>query len=164
MLRADGVARHPWNAERGLVRTLVSVADLRITDAITIPEKELRWRFLPSGGPGGQHANRAASRAELLFDVESSSAFDESTRRRVLARLGGRAAGGVVSVADDSTRSQWRNRQRARARLAAMLREALRAERPRKPTRPSREARRRRLVDKRRRSETKRLRKRPEID
>lgn len=138
--------------------------DLRVTDEITIPNAELEWRFLPTGGPGGQHANRSATRAELIFDLGTSGAFDEDTKQHVLARLGGRAPGGVVTVREDASRSQWRNRQRARARLVRLLREAMRRERPRRPTKPSRDATRRRLDAKRRRGETKRLRRRPEPD
>ena len=138
--------------------------NLRVTDTITIPEAELAWRFLPSGGPGGQHANRSATRAELVFDLGTSAAFDKEMKERMLARLGGRAPGGVVRVREDSSRSQWRNRQRARARLADLLRDGMRADAPRRSTKPSRAAKRRRLEDKRHRSETKHLRKKPEDD
>ena len=136
--------------------------DLRVTDAITIPEGEIEWRFLPSGGPGGQHANRSATRAELVFDLGASAAFDPDVKERVLAHLGGRAPGGVVTVREDSSRSQWRNRQKARARLAELLRDGMRVEATRRPTKPSRAAKRRRLEDKRHTSEKKQLRKRPE--
>jgi ribosome-associated protein len=138
--------------------------DLRVTDDITIPEGELDWRFLPSGGPGGQHANRSATRAELRFDLRKSSVFDIDLRDRMLSRLGRRAPEGVVTVAEDASRSQWRNRQRARARLAELLRDAMRVEPPRRPTKPGRAAARRRLEAKRRRSDTKRLRKKPEVE
>jgi ribosome-associated protein len=138
--------------------------DLRITDTIAIPEDELEWRFTPSGGPGGQHANRSATRAEVRFDLVSSTAFGDDLKERMIPRLGARISGGIVTVREDASRSQWRNRQRARARLAELLREAMRIERPRRPTRPSRAAKRRRLEAKRRRSETKRLRRAPEAD
>lgn len=136
--------------------------DVRVTDAITIPGAELEWRFLPSGGPGGQHANRSATRAELIFDLAGSGAFDVDVKERMLARLGARASRGVVTVGEDSSRSQWRNRQLAKARLADLLRRAMRTEAPRRPTKPGRAARRRRLEDKKRRSAKKRLRRRPE--
>lgn len=133
--------------------------DLKISDAITIPAGELVWTFSPTGGPGGQHANRSSTRAELRFDVGASRAFDDETRQRVLARL---ATEGVVTVIVDETRSQWRNRQVARQRLADRIGSALKPEPPRRRrTRPSRAARRRRIDEKRARSRTKSLRRRP---
>jgi ribosome-associated protein len=135
------------------------VDDLKISDAITIPAGELVWTFSPTGGPGGQHANRSSTRAELRFDVGASRAFDDETRQRVLARL---ATEGVVTVIVDETRSQWRNRQIARQRLADRIGNALKPDPPRRRrTRPSRAARRRRIDEKRARSRTKSLRRRP---
>jgi len=138
--------------------------DLRIDTAITIPAAELEWRFSPAGGPGGQHANRNATRAELVFDLEASSAFPEALRARALENLGSRVRRGVVTVAADSSRSQWQNRQAARRRLADLLTAALREPTRRRPTKPGPAARRRRLEGKRRRSETKRLRRNPGRD
>jgi ribosome-associated protein len=135
------------------------VDDLKISDAITIPAGELVWTFSPTGGPGGQHANRSSTRAELRFDVGASRAFDDETRQRVLARL---ATEGVVTVIVDETRSQWRNRQIARQRLADRIGNALKPDPPRRRrTRPSRATRRRRIDEKRARSRTKSLRRRP---
>jgi len=139
------------------------VEDLEIVAGVVVPAAELQWRFEPAGGPGGQHANRAATRAVLRFDVAGSRALDPSTRDRILARLGPAAPGGVVTVVADEHRSQWRNRMEARARLAARLRAALAPEPPpRRPTRPRAAARARRLARKRARGEVKRLRRRPE--
>jgi ribosome-associated protein len=138
--------------------------DLRVTPEITIPEAELEWRFSTSGGPGGQHANRSATRAELVFDLSASVAFPAEVKAVAIEKLAGRAKGGVVVVTADSSRSQWRNRQAARRRLAELLASAVRVERPRRPTAPGRAARRRRLDDKRRRSDTKRLRRKPDVD
>jgi ribosome-associated protein len=136
--------------------------DLRITDTISIPADELQWTFSPAGGPGGQHANRSSTRAELRFDVAASRAFDDETRRRLLDKGGDNS---VVLVTVDETRSQWRNRQIARQRLGDQLREALRPDPPkRKATRPGRAARRRRINEKRSRSRTKSLRKSPGPD
>jgi ribosome-associated protein len=138
---------------------------LRVGDDLVIPAAELRWRFDPSGGPGGQHANRSSTRVELSFDLRASSAPTEELRARMLRRLGERAPGGVVTVTVDESRSQWRNRVIARRRLGKLLADAGRRERrPRIPTRPTREARRRRLERKRRRGELKRLRRRPESE
>ncbi len=135
------------------------VDDLKISETITIPAGELGWTFSPTGGPGGQHANRSSTRAELRFDVVASRAFDDADRQRILSRL---AAHGTVTVIVDETRSQWRNRQIARQRLADRIREALKPDPPRRrATKPSRAARRRRVDEKKARSRTKSLRKRP---
>lgn len=124
-----------------------------------IPERELGWRFSRSGGPGGQGVNTTDSRVELIFDVAASTTLTEQQRARVLQRLSNRLVDGVLTVVASEYRSQLRNRDAARARLAAMLRAALAPDPPtRRPTRPSRAARERRLADKRRRMLIKRLR------
>lgn len=124
-----------------------------------IPERELGWRFSRSGGPGGQGVNTTDSRVELIFDVTASTTLTEQQRARVLQRLSNRLVDGVLTVVASEYRSQLRNRDAARARLAAMLRAALAPDPPtRRPTRPSRAARERRLADKRRRMVIKRLR------
>ncbi|MDJ0952783.1 MAG: alternative ribosome rescue aminoacyl-tRNA hydrolase ArfB [Acidimicrobiia bacterium] len=136
--------------------------DLEVAPGVTIPAAELTWRFDPSGGPGGQHANKSATRVELILDVAGCSAFDAETRQRVLANLGASLHNGLLTVRVGESRSQWRNRQLARRRMAEMLRSAMRPPQPeRRATRPSRAARERRLADKRARGETKRLRRRP---
>ncbi len=133
--------------------------DLRVTDDLSIPADELDWTFLPSGGPGGQHANRSSSKVVLRFDVATSRAVDEETRRRLLDRL----ADPVLSVTVDDSRSQWRNRQIAKRRLRDRLQAALAPEAPRRrPTKPTRRVRQRRLDAKRARSQTKALRKPPD--
>lgn len=135
--------------------------ELRVTETITIPDDELSWTFSPSGGPGGQHANRSSTRAELRFLVAASRAFDEPARIRLLEKFDS----GVVVVVADESRSQWRNRQIARRRLAEALNAALRPDPPkRRTTKPSRSARRRRVDEKRARSHTKALRKPPAAD
>lgn len=132
---------------------------LAVRGAVLIPEAELRWRFSRSSGPGGQGVNTTDSRVELIFDVSASTAFTEPQRERVFQRLSGRLVAGVLTVVAAESRSQLRNREAARMRLAAMLRAALAPDPPnRRPTRPSRAARERRLADKRRRTLTKRLR------
>jgi ribosome-associated protein len=120
-----------------------------------IPPGELSWSFGPSGGPGGQHANRSHTRASLRFDLRQSTAFPEDVREHMLMRLGNRAPGGLVTVAVDETRSQTLNREIALERLSHLLSEAMTRPRRRKPTRPSAASRQRRLDEKRRRSEKK---------
>jgi ribosome-associated protein len=124
-----------------------------VTRSVLLPLAEIELRFSRSSGPGGQHANTAETRVDARFDVEASSALTAAQKRRVLAR-----AGPVLrSVAQDE-RSQLRNRELAVERLVGALREALAVERRRVPTRPTAASRTRRLEDKRRRSQTKRLR------
>jgi ribosome-associated protein len=137
---------------------------LPVRGSVSIPETELRWRFSRASGPGGQGVNTTDSRVELIFDVATSTAFTESQRDRILQRLSGRLANGVLTVVAAEHRSQRRNRDAARHRLAGMLRQALDPDPPvRRPTRPSRAVRERRLADKRRRTLIKRLR-RPKED
>jgi len=133
-----------------------------VMPAFEIPEGELTWRFDPSGGPGGQHANRSSTRVELRFNVAASTVFEESTRRRLLDRLSSRLSAGAVVVTVDETRSQARNRDIARQRLDDLLAEASAPDPPpRKPTKPSRRVRQRRSRRKQARADTKRLRRKP---
>lgn len=130
--------------------------DLEVGAGLRIPRHELEWRFSPSGGPGGQHANTSDTRAEVRFDVASSPTLTEGQRARLLERLGP-----VVRVVASDERSQARNRELALARLRDRLAAALRVERPRRPTVPGAGARERRLQAKRRRAQRKRLRSAP---
>jgi ribosome-associated protein len=138
--------------------------DLQIADAFVIPDGELEWSFSTPGGPGGQHANRNATRAELSWDLAASAAVTDELRSRIGRGLGSRVRNGVITVAAGESRSQWRNRQVARRRLAELLEGALHERRRRLPTRPSRAARDARISDKRRRGAAKRLRRPPEIE
>lgn len=137
---------------------MTSSDDLQIGRHFTIPAGELEWRFDPSGGPGGQHANKAATRAEVSWDLGASPSVPDDLRDRLLERLGGKAPGGVVTVTVDETRSQWRNRVLARRRLVEILTDAAKRPKRRRRTKPSRAAKRRRLEEKRKRGEIKRLR------
>ena len=122
-----------------------------------IPEAELTERFSRSSGPGGQGVNTTDSRVELSYDVAGSSALPEHLRERVLGRLSGRLVDGVVTVSASEHRSQLRNREAARERLAQLLREAVAPPPPRRrPTRPTLGSKERRLAQKKRRGETKR--------
>ncbi len=127
-----------------------------------IPAVELEWSFGTSGGPGGQHANRSNTRAELRYDLARSEVFPEATREWMIRRLGNRVSDGTVIVTADESRSQWRNRSIARKRLAEHLEDAMRRPTPRKKTRPTRASQRRRLEEKRARSDKKRMRRRPD--
>ncbi|MCZ7530760.1 MAG: alternative ribosome rescue aminoacyl-tRNA hydrolase ArfB [Acidimicrobiia bacterium] len=134
-------------------------ADLRVTSSLVIPEAELTWRSTRSGGPGGQHANTSDTRVEVVFDVESSRVLGPRQRARILERLGP-----TVRASAADTRSQARNREIARARLADRIGAALRTPARRRATRPTRAAERRRREAKKRRSDIKRSRRRPAIE
>jgi ribosome-associated protein len=134
-------------------------AGLTIAPGLTIPDNELGWRFSRSSGPGGQGVNTADSRAELSWDLAGSSALPPVLKARALERLATRLVDGVVTVAASEHRAQLRNREAARARLAALLRDAIAPPpRTRRPTRPSRGSVERRLAEKKRRSQIKRHR------
>ncbi|QOC93128.1 alternative ribosome rescue aminoacyl-tRNA hydrolase ArfB [Micromonospora craniellae] len=130
---------------------------LRVTDRWSVPAAELRERFSRSSGPGGQGVNTTDSRVELSFDLAGSPSLPESLRARALERLAGRLVDGVLIIAASEHRAQLANREAARERLAALLREAVAPPPPpRRPTRPSRGAKERRLAEKKRRSQRKR--------
>ena len=135
---------------------------LRVTASLLIPAHELTWRFSRSSGPGGQGVNTTDSRVELSFDLAGSGALPPQLKERALARLRGRLTNGQLTIAAAEFRSQLRNRQAARDRLAALLAEAVAAPpRARRATKPSKSAIARRLDDKTRRSQIKRLRRLP---
>ena len=139
--------------------TVAGVPDARyltVSRSCRIPLDELEWRFSASGGPGGQHANTSNTRAEVRFDVAGSPSLGPRQRARLLDRLGP-----TVRVVASDERSQARNRDLALQRLAARLADGLRIDPVRRPTRPRPSVALDRLADKRRRSETKRLRARP---
>jgi ribosome-associated protein len=126
---------------------------------ITIPPQELSWRFSRSQGPGGQSVNTTDSQAELSFDLAASETLPPLLKERALRSLAGRLTAGVITVAASEYRSQLRNREAAAGRLSELLTEATAPPpRARKPTRPTRGAVERRLADKQRRAQTKRLR------
>lgn len=126
---------------------------------VVIPPDELSWRFSRSPGPGGQSVNTTDSRVELSYDLAASDALGPVRKERAMRALAARLTDGVITVTASEYRSQLRNREAAAGRLSALLTEATVPPRPpRRPTRPSRAARERRLADKQRRSQTKRLR------
>ncbi|HEV7209207.1 MAG TPA: alternative ribosome rescue aminoacyl-tRNA hydrolase ArfB [Mycobacteriales bacterium] len=137
--------------------------DLTVSPRLTVPAAELSWRFSRSSGPGGQGVNTTDSRVELVFDVASSPTLPPWLRDRAIRRLAGRLVDGRLVIVASEHRSQLRNREAARARLAALLTDAIAPPAPRRrPTKPSRGATERRVSAKKRRSEVKRLRGRPE--
>jgi ribosome-associated protein len=135
------------------------VGPLRVSRSVIVPERELKWRFSRSSGPGGQSVNTADSRVELSLDLTATTSLGPVQRARALERLAGRLVDGVITVTASEHRSQLRNREAALERLAGLVAEAIAPPPPRRrPTKASRGAVERRLADKRRRARTKRLR------
>jgi ribosome-associated protein len=130
---------------------------IRVTRSVVVPLGEIELRFSRSSGPGGQHAQKSETRVEAVFDVEASEALSPAQKRRVIGR-----AGPVIRAVAQDERSQWRNRQLAVERIVEQLRDALRVERRRLATKPTAGSVERRLEQKRRRSQTKRLRRGPD--
>jgi ribosome-associated protein len=126
---------------------------IRVTRSVVLPLGEVQFRYSRSSGPGGQHAQKSETRVEAVFDVEASSALTKTQKRRVVGR-----AGPVLRAIAQDQRSQLRNRELALERLVEQLRQALKVERRRVPTKPTEGSKQRRLDDKRRRAQTKRLR------
>jgi ribosome-associated protein len=124
---------------------------------VTVPLAEIELRTSRSSGPGGQHAQKSETRVEAVFDVEASASLTDVQKRRVVAK-----AGPVLRAVAQDERSQLRNKELAVERLTGVLREALRVPRRRVPTKPSKAAKQRRLDGKKRRGETKKLRRPPE--
>ncbi len=126
---------------------------IRVTRSVSLHPDEIELRVSRSSGPGGQHANKAETRVEAVFDVEASASLSGAQKRRVVAR-----AGPVLRAIAQDERSQARNRELAVERLVTKLAGALRVERRRRPTRPTAASRERRLAEKRRRADVKRKR------
>jgi len=133
---------------------------IRITDTIFIHERELHETFTRASGPGGQHVNKVATAVQLRFDIIKTTAISDSIKERLVQLAGRRISeDGVLIIRSDRFRNQTRNRQDARNRLAAMIRQAVMPPKVRRKTRPSRRSITRRLENKRRRATTKQLRK-----
>ena len=131
-----------------------------VTHSLKIPFAELQFRTSRSGGPGGQNVNKLETRVELLFDVANSPFIPEHLRQRLLSNLSSKLdSAGVLRVVAQDSRSQWKNKQFAIERLAALLKSALKVRKKRISTKPTRTAREDRLRMKKVRGETKRLRK-----
>jgi ribosome-associated protein len=130
---------------------------IRVTRSVAVPLSEIELRTSRSSGPGGQHAQKSETRVEAVFDVEASTALSDTQKRRVVAK-----AGPVLRAIAQDERSQLRNRELAIERLVESLRKALHVERRRVPTRPTGASKERRLEEKKRRGQVKRLRQPPD--
>lgn len=130
-----------------------------ISPHFTIPDTELTERFTSSGGPGGQHANKAATRVELTWNIADSVVITDTQRVKLVAHFGP-----IARIVADGERSQLRNRETAEQRLADRVKRALAPVRARRATKPTRGSQRRRVDSKRKNSQRKQLRQRPNID
>jgi ribosome-associated protein len=139
---------------------------LEINETISIDDRELEERFIRASGPGGQNVNKVSTAVELRFDVMRSESLPEPVRERLLRLAGRRATDeGVIVIRAERHRTQERNREDARTRLAELVREALYVPKKRVATKPSRASKARRVDSKVKRGNVKKLRRsRPSFD
>lgn len=131
--------------------------DLTITPQLSIPESELVERFVRASGPGGQNINKVSTAVELRFDIAQSPSLPEALRARLLGKRDRRlTAEGVIVIDAQRFRTQDRNRQDARERLAAFIATGLSVPKSRIATKPTRASKTRRLEGKRARGDVKR--------
>ena len=133
-----------------------------MSDRCTVPDEEIFFQASRSGGPGGQHANRRATRVEACWNVRESPSLTDEERKRILEKLASRIGkDGVLRVVAEDERSQHRNKELARQRLRELVAAALHVPKRRKKTRPPRQAAEKRLQEKKRRKQVKELRRPP---
>jgi ribosome-associated protein len=129
---------------------------LHLTSSIAVPVSEISFRFSRSGGRGGQNVNKVESKAELLFDLDASTALSPEVRERLKSKLASRLVGGnVLSIVVDTSRSQWENREIAIERFVTIMRGALAVQKKRTATKPTRASKTRRVESKQRRGTVK---------
>jgi ribosome-associated protein len=137
------------------IAAMTDSESIRVTRSVVVPRSEIELRTSRSSGPGGQHAQKSETRVEAVFDVEASTALSAAQKRRVVAK-----AGPILRAIAQDERSQLRNKELAIERVMESLREALRVPRRRVATKPSAASQERRLEQKKRRGQVKRLRRR----
>ncbi|MDP9067651.1 MAG: aminoacyl-tRNA hydrolase [Actinomycetota bacterium] len=136
------------------------MSGIKINRSLTVPDQEIEFRFTTSGGPGGQHANKASTRVELIWNVSRSAVLGPRQRQRLLHGLRHRVdASGNLRLASDRNRSQMQNRNEAIERFRTLVSAALIPPKKRVETKPTKAAREKRLIEKKQRSEVKQKRK-----
>ncbi len=138
-------------------------AMISITSTLSIPDNEISFYASRSSGPGGQHVNKTSSKVTLVFNVQDSPSLSEHRKLLIISRLGGRMnSKGELQISCEEHRSQFRNKEEAIARFAKMLADALKPVRKRRNTKVPNSAKRKRLDNKKKRSEVKRGRSKPD--
>ena len=138
---------------------------IRVNRTLTIPNDELAFTFLPSGGPGGQHANRSSTKVVVAWDIGASRVLGPRQKQRIQTALRSRIdSSGVLRLSSDRQRSQLRNREDVTRRMAELVARALRPVKHRTATKPTASSRERRIKAKRHRGDIKRTRRRPDTD
>ncbi len=149
------IALKVWSAA-GTVNGMLDENVVTINKQVQIPLSELEFRFSTSSGPGGQHANRSATRVTLIFDVVNSPSLPERARQRLLKKLDSRLTKeGMLQIDVQESRSQVHNRETAVLRFQTILANALKVPKKRRRTKPSRAAIERRLAAKKKHSQKK---------
>jgi ribosome-associated protein len=132
---------------------------------VALLKSELSYKYVRSSGSGGQHVNKVSSKAELYFNLEGSSVFNELEKQKLSEFLNNRLnKEGVVVIACDESRSQFRNKAIVTQRFLGLIEEGLKEEKKRVPTKIPKAAKRKRLANKRKNADKKANRKSPEVD
>ena len=155
----------PRSAASPPATAATSRARIALAPGVSVRASEIEFRADPSGGPGGQHANKSSTRVELRFDVLGSPSLSAVQKERLREKLGPRLlSDGSLRVVSARERSQLQNRRTALARLGELLAAGLRRPKPRRATRPTLSSKTVRLETKTKRAAVKSARRRPRVD